>query len=243
MPPIRALFISDLHLSKNTPQVALLFHYFLDNIMKPGDSLYILGDFFEYWLGADLVDTIQEGALLKLKKFQSQGSQVYFIHGNRDFLIKKQTLTQYNITLLKDPSLIILFNKKILLSHGDHLCTLDKTYQRYRKLSRFFWIKFLFLHLPRKFRIFIAEKIHAQNPHGQMLKNSDYKIADATPDAIKKELDYYRPDIFIYGHVHKQGIYQHGTSTRMVLGDWYHTGNYIEVTEDIIQAKTFSLKS
>lgn len=237
----KAFFISDLHLSKNLPQVASLFHYFLDHIVKPGDTLYILGDFFEYWLGADLADSVQENALLKLKALQAQGSPIYFIHGNRDFLIKKKTLAQYGITLLNDPSLITLFNKRILISHGDYLCTLDKIYQRYRKLTRLPFIQHVFLCLPRRIRIFIAERIHAQNPHGQMLKEEGYKLADATPEAIHQALDHYHPDLFIYGHVHRSGDYRHGTRRRMVLADWYHTGNYIEITENSITARVFSL--
>lgn len=242
MKKFKAYFISDLHLSKNTPNVALLFHYFLENIMRPKDSLYILGDFFEYYLGEDLIDHIQEGALLKLKAFQDKGSKIYFIHGNRDFLIKQKTLAAYGIQVLKDPSLIDMAGKKILLSHGDHLCTNDVRYQRYRKLARNAFIKWLFLHLPKKLRTSIAEKIHAQNPHGNFVKDPNYTLADASPEAINKELKRCHLDLFIYGHVHKMGTYQHGATARMVLGDWHDTGNYIKISENEASAKVFSLK-
>lgn len=237
----KIFFISDLHLSKNVPKVAALFNHFIKDIIQPGDTLFILGDFFEYWLGEDLIDETQLNALLKLKTLHTQGSKFFFIHGNRDFLIREKTLKQFGITLLKDPSQIEIHKKKLLLSHGDSLCTNDIHYQRYKKLVQRPWIQWGFLHLPRKFRSWIAEKIHQQNPHGPFIENPDYTLADATPSAIAESIEHYHPDLFIYGHVHKMETYQHGKTTRMVLGDWYHTGNYIEINSGKVTAKVFSL--
>lgn len=241
MTNFKTFFISDLHLSKNTPNVALLFQYFVSNIMKPGDTLVILGDFFEYYLGDDLIDSVQEGALMKLKRLQEQGSKIFFMPGNRDFLIKKNALTPYKIELLIDPCLFKIFGKRILLVHGDHLCTKDIKYQHYRKLSHHFFIKWLFLHLPKKIRIQIAETIHSKNPHSGLIKDPQYDLADATPDAINREIKKYQPDLFIYGHVHKMTTQLHETTLRMVLGDWHRTGNYIELSETKAEAKIFSL--
>ncbi len=236
----KAFFISDLHLSDNTPVVTRLFNHFISKIIKPGDTLFILGDFFEYYLGKDLLDNTQLHALNQLKKLQECGSKIYFMHGNRDFLIYRETLKPFGINLLKDPELIEYCNKKVLLTHGDILCTDDTAYQRYRKLAHNNLIQWLFLHLPKNLRTLLAKKIHAQNPHGEKIKNPHYTLADANPHAIEQIIQRSQPDFLIYGHVHKMGTYSHGQTTRMVLGDWYHTGNYIQLNENEIFSQIFT---
>lgn len=239
--PPKTFFISDLHLSRNTKNVALLFDYFLKSILKPQDTLYILGDFFEYWLGEDLLDETQQAALIKLKTLNEQGSAIFFMPGNRDFLIRAETLKEFGITLLPDPYLLDAKGKKLLLTHGDALCTNDLAYQRYKKWAYHPLTKWIFLKLPRKIRGWLAEKIHNKNPHGAFIKDPNYTLADATPLAINQLLSEYQPDFFIYGHVHQMKTEQSGKTTIMVLGDWYHTGNYIEWSETGFAAKEFSL--
>ena len=238
---MKTFFISDLHISQNTPTVTALFKHFIETIFKAGDQLFILGDFFEYYLGPDLLDVIQLEVLNKLKDLTKQGSIIYFMQGNRDFLINAKTLAQYHITFLPDPSSITLNGKSILLSHGDILCTEDLQYQRYRKLAHLSIVQWLFLHLPRSLRLKIAKGIHNQNPHKEAIQDPHYSLADATPDAIEKMLAHYQPEVLIYGHVHKMGQYEHDQTTRLVLGDWYTTGNYLELSSAGIKAEIFSL--
>jgi UDP-2,3-diacylglucosamine hydrolase len=237
----KIFFISDLHLSENVPQVVELFNHFINAIFKPHDQLFILGDFFEYYLGADLLDSAQLQALQSLRHLVKQGSKIYFMPGNRDFLICAETLAQYGVELLQDPSLLTLANQKVLLAHGDTLCTDDVQYQRYRKLAHLGLTQSLFLHLPKILRKCIANKIHRHNPHKTKLNDPNYTLADATPTAIENLLARYRPDLLIYGHVHKMGEYHHGKIKRLVLGDWYHTGNYLTLTNTGVAAQVFEL--
>lgn len=240
-PLSNAFFISDLHLSKNVIQVNLLFRHFIQNIIQPGDTLFILGDFFEYWLGEDLIDFSQYDALSALKKLHEEGSQIYFIRGNRDFLIKTETLERFGIQLLSDPCIYMLGSVKLLLSHGDLLCTEDIAYQRYKKFAQHKIIKKLFLKLPRQARLWVANKVHKKNPHAEFLKNPEYRLADANRTAIIQLIEKIQPDIFMYGHVHKMAMEHHGNTTRMVLGDWYNTGNYIQISSGKAIAKSFDL--
>ena len=243
MNSLKTFFISDLHLSQNTPHVWALFQHFIEHHFTPGDQLFILGDFFEYYLGPDLLDPVQLQALNTLKHLTEQGSIIYFMRGNRDFLINAKTLAQYQITLLPDPTSITLNGQSILLSHGDILCTEDIKYQRYRRLAHLGTVQWLFLHLPRALRLKIANGLHNQNPHKTAIQDPNYSLADATPEAIEKMLTHYQPEILIYGHVHKIGKYQHGQTTRLVLGDWYTTGNYLELSTAGIKAEIFSLST
>lgn len=236
-----ALFISDLHLSPTKPQVTLLFQHFLKHVAPRCDQLFILGDFFEYWLGEDVMTAFQQDILNQLKTLAEQGVALYFIHGNRDFLFSRSTLEQYYITLLKDPTLLLLFGKKVLLCHGDHLCTLDRPYQRYKKVARNPIIKWLFLHLRKSTRLSMAEKIHNKNPHLGKAQDHNYQLADTTQEAIQKDIVRYQPDLIIHGHTHRMGEHQHGNVKRIVLGDWHHSGSYIEMCDGQCVLQTFTL--
>ena len=239
--PQRALFISDLHLSPSKPEVPLLFQHFLQHIAPQCSQLFILGDFFEYWLGEDVMPPFQQDILNQLKTLGEQGISLYFIHGNRDFLLSHATLSHYHITLLKDPTLLSIFGKRILICHGDHLCTLDHAYQRYKKVARNPIVKWLFLHLKKSTRINMAKKIHNKNPHIGKAEDRNYQLADTTDSAIQKDIVKYKPDLIIHGHTHRMAEHQHGTIKRIVLGDWHHTGSYLEMTPGHCDLRTFTL--
>lgn len=229
--PERYLFISDLHLSSHTKGIHALFHYFIHEIAPQATALFILGDFFDAWLGSDMIDPLQKKALEALKALAESGCSVYFIQGNRDFLLSQTILASYHIQLLADPSCLSLCDKKILLCHGDHLCTLDIQYQRYKKIIRHPLMKWLLLHLSKKWRLKIARALHRQNPHGQKAQDPRYFVADATPFAIEKEITAHQPNWIIHGHTHRRAKHQHGPVTRFVLGDWTsRQGNYLEIT-------------
>ncbi len=237
----KQLFISDLHLSAKNTQVTTLFQHFIEKIAPTCERLFIIGDFFEYWLGADIIDTFQQSCLEKLQHLAHQGIQIYFIHGNRDFLLSQKTLKAYSIELLDETHVLTNFNKTALICHGDHLCTLDIQYQRYKKLAHNRLIQWLFLHLPQKFRRKLAAQIHQKNPHGQQAENKDYTLADATPAAIDKEISLHHPNLIIHGHTHRMGLHWHAQTLRIVLGDWHQYGNYLEWTEDQIELHSFTL--
>ena len=128
-------FISDLHLDKTRPEVNKYFISYLDNINKDVTDLYILGDLFEYWVGDDdPMDGLNE---IRASISQLGGKiNVWYMHGNRDFLISKKICSNLNMRLLEDPTVIIKNGQRLLLLHGDTLCTDDKEYQKFRTLVR-----------------------------------------------------------------------------------------------------------
>jgi UDP-2,3-diacylglucosamine hydrolase len=237
----KVLFISDLHLSARNPGVTQLFHHFIEMIAPSYTHLYIVGDFFEYWLGADIMDSFQQGCLEKLHTLAQNGTAIYFTQGNRDFLLNAKTLARYSIQLLNDNALRKHHGKTALICHGDHLCSLDIAYQRYKKIARNPLTKWLFLHSTQKFRRKLANKIHQKNPHGPEAAKPEYILADATAEAIHKEIAHYHPELIIHGHTHRMGFHWHDQTLRIVLGDWHQYGNYLEWTAEHLRLKSFQL--
>ena len=234
-------FISDLHLSAKNTNVTALFNHFVENIAPHCQQLFIIGDFFEYWLGADIMDTFQRSCLEKLRALSIRGIKIYFIYGNRDFLITQKTLEAYSIHLLPDVQVQTILGKKVLICHGDHLCTLDIKYQRYKKIARHPLIKWLFLHSTQKFRRKLATKIHNKNPHTANADNQEYALADATKSAIYHEIDQHQLEVMIHGHTHRMGFHWHNETLRIVLGDWHQYGNYLAWSKDKMILTSFRL--
>ena len=235
----RTLFISDLHLSIRTPNINEHFTYFLKHIAPDAEALYILGDFFELWLGGDIKNTLYDEIKAHLKDLKNQGTQIYFMKGNRDFLLNADDISAFGMTLLNDPHVAIIYNKKALLTHGDRLCTLDVAYQRYRRIANIRVLQWLFLHMPLKFRTNLAQKIHNKNPHKEHGLRIDYTIADATHYAIWKDLEKHQADYMIHGHTHRMGVHWINSKLRVVLGDWQkHCFNYLDISEEHILLKS-----
>ena len=141
-------FISDLHLSESTTSLNNAFDDFLSHCAKnPPNKLYILGDLFDYYLGFDVAAKWGAELAFKISKLKQQGIEVYFLPGNRDFLVEKSFLKASKVTLLEDPCHITLNNKKVMLSHGDFLCINDLKHQKFRKISQSKLVKFIFLRL------------------------------------------------------------------------------------------------
>ena len=124
------LFISDLHLEAGRPEIGVQFLDFLSGEARDADTLYILGDLFEVWLGDDDPNPYYAGMKAAIRELVDSGIPVFFMHGNRDFMIGDEFATDTGVTILQDPELIDLHGEKVLLSHGDALCTDDVEYQR-----------------------------------------------------------------------------------------------------------------
>ncbi|MDP8170692.1 UDP-2,3-diacylglucosamine diphosphatase [Pasteurella skyensis] len=219
-------FISDLHLSESQPEITQHFLQFLTQKAPLACELYILGDFFDFWIGddeqSDLISTVKQS----LKTLTQQGVNCYFICGNRDFLIGKRFALETGITLLPDYKRVTLFDKHILLCHGDTLCIDDVNYQNFRKKVHNKWIQGLFLKLPLKLRIAIAQKIRAKSRLNKQGK--PIEIMDINPEFTLQIMQQYQADWLIHGHTHKQNIHFCKFSdtsdryfTRIVLGDWH----------------------
>lgn len=225
-------FISDLHLDASRQVVTERFFRFLNDDAKNADSLYILGDFFEVWVGDDILSTHDKQVMQKLAVY-AQKVPTYFMHGNRDFLIGSAFLKQSNITLLSEPTLIQLHGKRILLMHGDSLCRKDIDYQRFRSFVRHPLIKWLYLRLPFFIRQKIALSIRKKSQASYLEnKTIDESIYEATLEAIEEEMQKHNADILIHGHTHQPVIQevrvQGQPKLRIVLGDWGKKSTILE---------------
>ncbi|OAM51548.1 UDP-2,3-diacylglucosamine diphosphatase [Methylovorus sp. MM2] len=228
-----SLFISDLHLCHTRPAITAQFIAFLASTAKDAEALYILGDFFEYWAGDDdIADAHHQHIIGALKGLSSSGTKIFFMHGNRDFLIADIFAASAGLTLLPDPTLLEVYGKRILLSHGDTLCTDDLDYQAFRKQVRApAWQK-AFLDQPLATRKAQIEALRQRSESEKSYKNES--IMDVNPDAVHTLLrDFDYPEILIHGHTHRPALHQltydGHTSERWVLGDWYEQGSCLRL--------------
>ena len=226
----KTYFIADLHLSENRPQLTRLFVDFMQNQAPQGEALYILGDLFDFWIGDDetspLIDLVQE----QICRLSERQIPCYFIHGNRDFLLGKTFAQRCGLQLLPDYQRIDLYGTPTLICHGDTLCTDDVKYQQFRKKVRQKWRQRLFLWLPLKVRLKIAEKIRAQSRADKQYKAAE--IMDVNHAAVLQTMEQFNVTRLIHGHTHRQHIHQIPPHfERIVLGDWGETASVLAVTE------------
>jgi len=233
-------FISDLHLDESHPHLYKLFYDFIDSIKAEGkykaETLYILGDLFEVWIGDDIIDHSLGKQYLptikKLKELSDSGTKIYFIQGNRDFLIGETFMQRIGGTLLPDQKIIDLYGTKTLIIHGDTLCTDDKAYQRMRKLFRLKIIQKLYLSLSLESRVKKANKIR------QASKNETQKkaqmILDVNQDEVTKVAKRGGVTKIIHGHTHRPAEHVFDVDgvqvKRIVLSDWRDKVCYLRVT-------------
>ena len=215
-------FISDLHLDKTRPEVNKYFITYLNNISKDVTDLYILGDLFEYWVGDD--DPMDDLNEVKTS-ITMLGSKIniWYMHGNRDFLISKKICKNLNMKLLNDPTVILKNELKLLLLHGDTLCTDDTDYQNFRSLVRSDEWQTKMLSKSLEERLSLAENLRMESIEANVHKDED--IMDVNMTEIDLLIEKYKPDIIIHGHTHRPNIHTHELEEkniyRYVLGDWY----------------------
>lgn len=227
------LFISDLHLCDSRPHITQAFIQFLEKTAANAQALYILGDLFEYWAGDDAINTDALQPTIHALRSLALYVPVFLMHGNRDFLIGYDFAKATGIKMLPDPSLITLFDKPALLSHGDALCTDDIAYQQFRKEVRNSPWQTQFLSQPLANRITIIEELRAKSE--QEKSNKSMEIMDVNGDAVDSLLrDFDYPPLFIHGHTHRPNKHTHKLDghecERWVLGDWYEQGSYLELS-------------
>ncbi|MBY0377423.1 MAG: UDP-2,3-diacylglucosamine diphosphatase [Gammaproteobacteria bacterium] len=217
------IVISDLHLNPEAPEglsaLALLRERYAENCA----DLYILGDFFEAWIGDDDNNPFIEATLTELQAWKKMGSKLYFMPGNRDFLMGKDFAKRAGWQVLPDPYVIDFYGIKVLLTHGDQLCILDKTYQKWRKYAHTPWLQRLFLALPLWLRHKMALKAR------QKSKNYVQTIASEKMDIVTSAALTWMKQagvrILVHGHTHRPGYHvcyqDHQLFTRITLGDWH----------------------
>lgn len=215
-------FISDLHLSPNTPKLTALLKQLLSDWEKDAEVLYILGDLFEAWAGDDQMADPFIAEVVALLKNASQHYKIYFIHGNRDFLIGADFAAATGITLLEDNTLIDLYGQKILIAHGDALCTDDTQYQQFRTMVRNPAWQQQFLSLPIEARL--AQVAEARSKSNADKKYKSVAIMDVNADAVDALMRSNNYAVMIHGHTHRPAVHEwtldDNACERWVLPDW-----------------------
>jgi len=222
------LFISDLHLSEDEPHITQLFLNFTRNTAPNAETLYILGDLFEYWAGDDDYSTpFHHEIISAIRKVSQQGTPVFIMHGNRDFLMDEQLINECKATLLQDPTVIDLYGTPTLLTHGDALCTDDKDYQAFRNQVREPAWRSNFLSQPLAQRKAQIEQLRKMSEDQKQTKPME--IMDVNLAAVADLFRTHHYPRMIHGHTHRQKHHQHivdgRNCDRWVLGDWHETGN------------------
>ncbi|EKD72794.1 MAG: UDP-2,3-diacylglucosamine hydrolase [uncultured bacterium] len=220
------IFISDLHLEESRPDITQLFLRFLeDNISA--DAFYILGDFFETWIGDDDLTPFNQTIINALRNATHKGLSTYLMHGNRDFLLGKKFLHMTGCKLLSDEYVVNLNGVPTLLLHGDTLCTQDINYLKFRKRSRNGLIQTFFLLRSLKKRREIAARYRTASK--QYISTAHEKIMDVTQEEVERIMRKHQVQHMIHGHTHRQAIHQFQLNgldaTRTVLGPWHEHGS------------------
>ncbi len=237
-----SLFISDLHLAPERPRIINLFTRFVDEIAVKADTLYILGDFLEYWIGDDDKAEGLEPVFTALAKLHEAGVKVKFMHGNRDFLIGRKMAERHHFEIIGDPVVEQLNNAPVLLMHGDLLCTDDVDYQKFRLKTRNRTLQRLFLLLPLFMRERIARSLRNTSEKATAMKADE--IMDVNQQAVIDTMREYGVSLLIHGHTHRPAIHEISvdglSARRIVLGDWYKDGNYLEFSDNTPRLVQFS---
>ena len=263
-----SLFISDLHLCDSRPHITQVFIQFLQNVAIKADALYILGDLFEYWAGDDAIEVgdnitvTQQPQGLSPQNIPAKAgyscvkasihalhsltktTPVFFMAGNRDFLIGAGFAKATGITILADPSLVTFYDIRVLLSHGDALCTDDITYQNFRQEVRNTNWQHQFLSQPLQNRIAYIEQLRTKSEQAKSVKSM--QIMDVNIDAVEDLLCQYNyPPLLIHGHTHRPNIHKHvvngNVCERWVLGDWYEQGSYLKLDKNGCHAQMLEI--
>jgi len=227
------LFISDLHLDPSRPAVTNCFIRFLDESSATTRALYILGDLFEVWIGDDNPDLHHRRVIEAISRFTAAGPDCFFARGNRDVIIGRRFCTETGAQLLDETTIIDLYGTRVLVSHGDELCTDDHAYQRFRRQARSPTWRALFLALPLSIRHYLAQRLRHRSQANTALKSED--ITDVSPEAVEEAFAEHSVSTMIHGHTHRPGIHELEVfgkpRTRIVLGDWSEQGNLLRWDE------------
>ena len=231
-----ALFISDLHLDPTRPAVTRAFLQFLSEQAPRASRLYILGDLFEAWIGDDddapLAIEVQDA----LAAYTAAGHQLFFMAGNRDFLIGEDFARRTGAQLLEDPTLIDLDGTPTLLMHGDTLCTDDVDYQAFRAQARSPAWQAPLLAQPLPVRRQLAAKLRAETQSLAAMKADD--IMDVNRAEVDRVMAGHDARLLIHGHTHRPDRHPVKGGERIVLGDWHHSLWYLEASNgklDLVQ--------
>jgi UDP-2,3-diacylglucosamine hydrolase len=231
---VATLFISDLHIDASHPPILRQFLSFLEVQAARAEALYILGDLFESWVGDDDADSAQAAAIQGIRALTANGVPCFVMHGNRDFLLSERFCSDSGAELLSDPVMLTLYGERILVMHGDALCTDDRAYQRLRATVRDPDWQRRFLALSVKDRRALAGAARAgSQAHTAAM---EYAITDVNADSVARVLRAAGLTTLLHGHTHRPAIHAIEVDgrpcTRIVLGDWYDQGSLLRWDEN-----------
>ena len=229
------LFISDLHLAPDTPAANVALLGFLKDTAPSADALYVLGDLFEYWIGDEGLSHPFAGEIARaFRALTDGGVPVYFMHGNRDFLIGSRFAEASGMQILADPTLVNLYGCSTLLMHGDALCSDDLEYQNFRAMVRNPAWQQSFLAKPLEERIRMAQEMRGKSEQAKQAK--DMAIMDVTQATVEQALRTHGYPRLIHGHTHRPARHEHRVDGRLcerwVLSDWYQQGSCLTCDSD-----------
>ncbi|MDD9855268.1 MAG: UDP-2,3-diacylglucosamine diphosphatase [Gammaproteobacteria bacterium] len=233
-------FISDIHLNPQRPDSFARFERFMAQAVRRLRQLYILGDLFDYWVGDDGVDAIGQGrAEAALRAVTDAGVTVFFMRGNRDFLIGDEFAARTNCRLLPDPSTVTVDERTFLLSHGDALCTDDTEHQAARREMLSAKWQFAFMQKPLPERIDAAAELRRRSESRK--QRTSRAMMDVNQSAVESFMREHRADTLIHGHTHRPAVHQFNLdgkpAWRYVLGDWHQRRSALYYQRGILALK------
>ena len=217
------LFIADIHLGSEHPEISKRFIEFLQQQAAAAEALYILGDLFEVWIGDDAVQPEHQPAITALKQLTDSGTAVYVMHGNRDFLLGKEFEAMSGCQLISEPLVIDLYGTPTLLLHGDVLCTDDSDYMQMRQQLRSPAWQQQFLAATEEQRLQVARQYRDESRSRTQTKSLE--IMDVNCNAVIETMRSHGVTQLIHGHTHRPAVHEleidGQAGKRIVLGDWY----------------------
>ncbi len=226
------IFISDLHLHASRPDITRTFLRFLAQEARESRALYILGDLFEAWIGDDDTDPHHREIISALRAFTASGVPCFFARGNRDFLVGRRFSAETGVHLLADETIVEIEGQRVLLMHGDVLCSDDVEYQNFRRRVRIARLQAAFLALPLGLRRWVATQVRRRS-QARTSGKPEY-ITDVNASAVAATLRQHGVRHLLHGHTHRPAIHRFlldgATATRIVLGAWYEQGSMLRWT-------------
>ena len=235
------LFISDLHLAPERPAVTRAFLSFLSDRAANAESLYILGDLFEAWIGDDDPSAMAGEVQDALRNLSDSGVNLFIQQGNRDFLLGKRFIKRCGAVILGDEHIVEYAGHRALAMHGDSLCTDDIDYQRFRRKARNPIYKWCLSHLPLKRRQKLATDWRAKSMAANSNKAS--AIMDVNGDAVAAVMGKHAVDVLIHGHTHRPNRHALASGERIVLGDWHDLGWVLCLDDSGYNLESFVISS
>lgn len=237
------LFISDLHLHESRPQITRAFFHFLHTQAINAESLYILGDFFDAWIGDDDDAELPQQVANELLALTRNGVTIYFMHGNRDFLLGDSYAKKSGMIIIPEGTVIDLYGTATLLVHGDALCTDDKDYQAFRAMVRSAQWQQQVLAQPLAARRALAAQLRDKSQSMNSLKAAD--IMDVTPAEVVKQMEEVKVQVMIHGHTHRPARHKllanSRPAERIVLGDWHDFAWCIRADSNGMELKSWEI--